>query len=1159
MRVIRLLLLLLSLLAAQVAGADDAPLQKVSLQLEWKHQFEFAGFYAAKEKGYYQQVGLDVEFFEYDGKVDPTQEVTEGRKTFGLADSEIIIQRLRGAPVVLLSNYFKRSPLAIVAKPDIRLPNDLKGKRFMVAPKDIDGVGFATLFRQFGLSKTDMTVVPHSFDVQDFIYGKVDAMSAYLTNEIFEIQQAGAPYSVIDPNNYGNEVYGLTLFADEAYAHANPELMDAFKQASDRGWTYALDHPEEIIDLILRDYNTQNKSRAALQFEAQETTRLMLPKVYPVGSIDPGKLRRTAEVVIQAGEAPSLDRLAGMIFGSTDKAVYAKPAVKLYLSDTERAFLKAHPIIRVSNELDWPPYDFFENGSPRGYSVDLMKLLADRIGVKIEFVQGKTWVELVDWFCAGKIDLLHPADKPRKLLDCASFSPPIVQDSNQFVTRRDHPAINQIADLFGSVAASPKGWEQTELLKKRFGDKFRIIETVNIEEAIDAVARGRADFTTDFANVLSYYITRQGYTNLKVHGVWSQEDKGEDFKALYIATRKDWPVFQGILDKALASLTPGELQELQAKWFGVLATPEVKRVVLSADQEAYLRRKGQIRMCVDPDWMPVERITQDGLHQGMAADVITRLSQILGINIVLVPTKTWQESLDLAKARQCDILAAALETPSRKEFMDFTTPYLSFRSVIVTNTHQVFIAEFESVLGETFGITKGYALVEILKSRYPNIRLVEIANALDGFNQVQEGKLFGFIDALPTIAYLIQTHSFRNIKVAGQLEDQNLSWNLSVATRKDEPLLRDIFQVAIDALPEDQRQAIVNRWLSLRYEKIFDYVLMWKIVVGVVGVASLILWVVLVWNRRLARLNRELNLARVRIAEQNTGLEQRVAERTAALERANAGLRQAMSQLVQSEKLAALGNLVAGIAHELNTPIGNAVMLASTLADQERGFSAQMATGLSRSALQRFVESVRENSDILQRSLQRAAELISSFKQVAVDQASYQRRGFALDEVVQEIALALKPRLRRSVATLEVSIAADLRLDSFPGPLGQVLMNLIQNALIHAFDGRDAGRIRIESVPAGPGRIGLRVSDDGNGIAPAHLSRIFDPFFTTRLGQGGSGLGLHIVYNLVTGLLGGVIEARSVPGHGAAFLLELPLIAPQAKGVLDERQHTIPE
>ncbi|KAB2929669.1 MAG: PAS domain S-box protein [Candidatus Contendobacter sp.] len=268
-------------------------------------------------------------------------------------------------------------------------------------------------------------------------------------------------------------------------------------------------------------------------------------------------------------------------------------------------------------------------------------------------------------------------------------------------------------------------------------------------------------------------------------------------------------------------------------------------------------------------------------------------------------------------------------------------------------------------------------------------------------------------------------------------------------------------------------------------------------------------------------------------------LEDLVATRTAEL-------RQAMNQLAQTEKLAALGALVAGIAHELNTPIGNAVLAASTLADQERDFTARIPAGLTRSALQHFVATVREGSEILQRNLQRAAELISSFKQVAVDQSSYQRRDFALEEVVHEIALALSPMLHRSPATLEVAIAPDLRLDSFPGPLGQVLMNLITNALVHAFEGRERGIIRIESIPAAPGRVGLRVSDNGNGIAPAHLSRLFDPFFTTRMGQGGSGLGLHIAYNLVTGLLGGTITVRSVPGRGAEFNLELPLIAPPA-------------
>nr|WP_242523168.1 transporter substrate-binding domain-containing protein [Thiocystis minor] len=835
-----------------------------------------------------------------------------------------------------------------------------------------------------------------------------------------------------------------------------------------------------------------------------------------------------------------------MLAVSAAGAAHAKSAATLSLTEAERAFLQAHPVVRVSNELDWPPYDFFEHGMPQGYSVDLMNLLAARIGVTFEFVQGATWDELVDRLCAREIDLLQPADKPPKVLDCASFSPPIIQGANQFLTRRDHPAIHSIVDLFGSMAALPKGWEQTELLKQRFGDKISIIETANIGDAIAAVSHGQADFTTDFSNVLNYHIARSGYVNLTVQGVWSLKDQGTDSIALHIATRKDWPTFQAIIDKALASLTPDEIRSLQDKWFGESGN-QAARLALSPEQRDYLRRKGPLRMCVDPAWMPVERITEDGIHEGIIADVFARLAEMLETNIVLTPTANWEESLASAKERRCDLLSGAISTPSRQTFLDFTTPYLSFRSVIATQTHQVFINDFESVLDETFGIVRGYALIDALRARYPGIRLREVANTEDGFRQVQEGGVFGFIDALPTIAYRIQTQALFDMKIAGQLEDsQTLSWNLSIATRGDEPLLREIFQAAIDAFPQAQRQDIVNRWLSTHYEKVFDYVLMWKIVGGVVAIAGTMLWAVLAWNRRLAKLNRELGQARAHIATQNYGLERRVTERTRDLRETLAQLERAQTDLVQSEKLAALGDLVAGIAHELNTPIGNAVMLASTLADQESNFRERMAAGLSRSALQRFIDAVRDNSDLLQRSLGRAAELIGSFKQLAVDQASYQRRAFALDEVVREIALTLQPRLRQSPATLDVSVAPDLRLDSFPGPLGQVLMNLIQNALVHAFDGRSAGRIRIESRPAAPGHVGIRVSDDGCGIDPANLGRIFDPFFTTRLGQGGSGLGLHIVYNLVTGLLGGMIAVHSVPGQGTAFDIELPLIAPLA-------------
>jgi polar amino acid transport system substrate-binding protein len=315
----------LALAANPATAADGVPLKKVSLLLQWKHQFEFAGFYAAKEKGYYQDAGLDVELLEFDGKRDALKEVVNGRVTFALTDMRLISQRLAGAPVVLLSNYFKQSPLAIVAKPEIRLPGDMKGKRFMVVPGAMDNTVFRSMFMQFGMSRADMTVVPHSFDVQDFIDGKVDAVQVYLTNEIFALEQSGVAYNVINPDKFG-DTYAMNLFGAEAWSRDNPEVTRAFKQASDRGWIYALEHSGEIISLIEQKYNTQKRSPAALKFEATETARLMLPKVYPVGSVDPAVLARIGAMLVESGEAKSLARLDGFLFdaaGRTTPAAHA--------------------------------------------------------------------------------------------------------------------------------------------------------------------------------------------------------------------------------------------------------------------------------------------------------------------------------------------------------------------------------------------------------------------------------------------------------------------------------------------------------------------------------------------------------------------------------------------------------------------------------------------------------------------------------------------------------------------------------------------------------------------------------------------------------------------------------------------------------------------
>jgi len=256
-------------------------------------------------------------------------------------------------------------------------------------------------------------------------------------------------------------------------------------------------------------------------------------------------------------------------------------------------------------------------------------------------------------------------------------------------------------------------------------------------------------------------------------------------------------------------------------------------------------------------------------------------------------------------------------------------------------------------------------------------------------------------------------------------------------------------------------------------------------------------------------------------------------------------LKTAQTQLVEQEKMAALGSLVAGVAHELNTPIGNSLLVASTLLDRGRAFTRQLAEGgLRRSELERHCQANEESSLLLVRSLDSAAQLITSFKQLAVDQTSEQRRQFQLLTLCTEIAQTLGNRLRREGHVLHLDVPQDLSLDSFPGPLGQVLTNLVLNAVIHGLEGRREGQLNLSAEALEGERIRLVFSDNGRGISPEHLARVFDPFFTTKLGQGGSGLGLHISYNIVHSVLGGSIEVSSAPGEGARFEIVIPMVAP---------------
>jgi signal transduction histidine kinase len=321
--------------------------------------------------------------------------------------------------------------------------------------------------------------------------------------------------------------------------------------------------------------------------------------------------------------------------------------------------------------------------------------------------------------------------------------------------------------------------------------------------------------------------------------------------------------------------------------------------------------------------------------------------------------------------------------------------------------------------------------------------------------------------------------------------------------------------------------------------------------IGIMAIALIFgLFIVILITKSVVNLLDELHKSRMQSEKTNARAEQKAKELahtskvlvhtnhhlTESIEKLNA----TQDQLVQNEKMASLGGLVAGIAHEINTPIGIGVTAASHLQDNIILFQSKFDSGkIKKSEMAEFLEASNEASSILLKNLERAAKLIRSFKQVAIDQTSEDLRSFKLKEYLEEVIHSLRPNLKKTHITIELICDKELELNSYPGAYSQILTNFILNSLIHGYEGNPKGLIIID-ITLKDDEILLRYCDDGRGIPEEHITKLFDPFFTTRRGQGGSGLGLHLVYNIVTQQLNGSISAQNKPSMGACFELTIP-------------------
>ncbi|MBY0266284.1 MAG: GGDEF domain-containing protein [Burkholderiales bacterium] len=311
------------LCAALPAAAGHSPgdAGRVVLQLKWKHQFQFAGYYVAKEKGFYTDAGFAVEIREAQEGVDPVDSVLKGEADFGIGASELALMRGQGRPVVALAVILQHSPLVLIARGGgVKSVHDLDGKRIMLLPQETEL--YAYLERE-KLPRSRITEVPHTFAVDDLVKGRVEALSGYSTDEPFVLKKLGVPYSLFSPRSAGIDFYGDTLFTSQQLARDNPQRAAAFRDASLRGWQYAMDHPEEVADLILARYSKRHR-REHLLFEAEEMRRLMQPHLISIGHINPGRWRSIADVYVESGMLPAKYDLGGFVFEDRSTPDYTR-------------------------------------------------------------------------------------------------------------------------------------------------------------------------------------------------------------------------------------------------------------------------------------------------------------------------------------------------------------------------------------------------------------------------------------------------------------------------------------------------------------------------------------------------------------------------------------------------------------------------------------------------------------------------------------------------------------------------------------------------------------------------------------------------------------------------------------------------------------------
>jgi len=547
---------LLTLLFALSLCAHE--LERVTLQLDWKFQFENAGFIMAQEKGFYKEAGLDVAVLEYEGGEDIIDSVIKQKTNYGIYHSSIFIEDGKVKPIILLATYLQQSPLIFVSHTLIKEPKEMIGKTIMGTSNELKYSPLGLMLKHYNITKENSTIQEHTFDINTFIDKKVDIMSAFTSNQLFELDRRGVKYHIVKPIDFGFNMSASNLFASKKEIEENPQRTKRFIEASNRGWEYAIKHIDESIEVLQKKHGV-TKSKEALAYEANEIKKLMNLDFFKIGEINKELTELAFRQLKRSGFVDASEELHRFSFDDVLKNIQSD----FDLNSEERAYLQAKGKIRACVDPEWYPFEMIHDGKYVGIAADVMQHFASKIGIPIEHVNVSNWQESLTKAQKRECDIFSLATETptRKLY--MNFTQPYLHLPVVVVTDNTKPFTDSIAELRGKKIAAVTGYSIIEILHSRH-PSIEVVEVKTIKEGLDMVMKGEVYGYIDNLMVVSSYIQKEYTGLLKVSA-----RLGENL-AFSIGVRNDEPLLLDIFNKVIPTLGDEKRQSIYNRWVSVV-------------------------------------------------------------------------------------------------------------------------------------------------------------------------------------------------------------------------------------------------------------------------------------------------------------------------------------------------------------------------------------------------------------------------------------------------------------------------------------------------------------------------------------------------------------------------------------------------------------